>query len=165
MEEVGEQDDVFDSVVFEVLCPFGKVVDEVGLVAVERLVDERDAVFGGSSTGGLEGIGEPGESEIAGDFATPFSLHGAEDGGRTQLSAEVDHLEDEIEGSFTFFRIDVGEGKSVFDHAGAGADSGDPEVVFGCESLDFIDRDEIRSGKKEFNGVIAMPGSGSKTFG
>ena len=125
VEEVGEQDDVFERVRFDEIRAVGEAVDEVGLVAVQRLVDERDVEFRGGSPGDAEGVGEPFEGLVFGYFSTVFSLHGSENGGGAELAAEGDHPLDEIEGGDAFFEGRIGERESVFQHACAGADGGD----------------------------------------
>ena len=141
------------------------MIDQVGLVAIEGFVDESDAVFASCFTGDFEGFGEPLESLPTGDVAAPFSLHRSEDGRATELAAEVDHLENEIEGFFADGGIGIGERKAVLHHAGSGSDGGDAEVVFGGESVYFIDRDEVGSGEKEFDRVVAVLCCGGKAFG
>ena len=52
VEEVGKKDNIIEVIIFDVFCSFLKMIDEVCLVAVQRLVNERNIVFRGDFTGG-----------------------------------------------------------------------------------------------------------------
>ncbi len=155
VEEVGEQDDVFEGVRFDEIRTVGEAVDEVGFVAVQWLVNEGNLVLRGGFSGDAEGVGEPFEGLVAGDIATPFSLHGAEDGGGTELAAEGDHLFEEIEGSNALFEGGIGERESVLHHTGSRADGGDAEAVGLGEGFDLINGKGVGAGEEKFDIIEA----------
>ena len=102
VEQIGEEDDVFQGVRFDEIRAIGKAVDEVGFVAVEWLVNERNVVFRSGSTSDDKGFSEPFERLVFGNLAAVFSLHRTENGRCTELAAEGDHLFEEIESGNAF---------------------------------------------------------------
>ena len=71
------------------------------------------------------------------------------------MSTEVDHGEDEIKGFRASSGVRVGEGESVLDHAGPGANRRDAKVVFGGHGSHGFQIDEFRTREEEFDGVKA----------
>lgn len=165
VEEVGEKHGVLEVVLVEIVGRRSEVIELVGLVAVERFVDEGDLVATSAFVGGLEGFGEPAPRLLLRNIAAPFALHGTENGGSAELSAEVDHGEDELESCGAFGSVRIGEGEAVLDHSGAGANGGDSEVVFGGHGFDGLDIKEVGAGQKKFHGVESEAGGLGKAVG
>ena len=155
VEEVGQEDDVFERVRFDEIRSVREAVDEVRFVAVQRLVDERHVVFRGGITGDVEGVGEPFEGLVFSDLAAPFSLHGAEDGGGAEPAAEGDHAFEEIQGGDAFVEGGIGEREAVFQHACSGAYGGDAKTVGLREGFDFLDRNMIGAGEEKLDVIEA----------
>ena len=93
---------------FEELRRVELAVEEIRLVAVERLVEQRHAVAGGMGAEVGQRLGEPGERLFAGDVALGLPLHRADDRGRLEFAADVDDRADELAGLGSDGRVGVG---------------------------------------------------------
>ena len=67
VEQVGQEDHVLGRPRLEQLDALGHRVDQVRLVAVQRLVDERHAVLRGMIAQGVEGVGQVAPGRLAVD--------------------------------------------------------------------------------------------------
>ena len=124
----------------------GRAVDEIRLVAVQRLVEEVLAAARGVRAEIGERLGEPRQGLLAGDLALRAALHRAEDRGRTERRGGVDDRADELAGLRADRRIGVRERPLVQHPAAAGADRGHREIVLREQRLDrrHVERAGIR---------------------
>ena len=165
VEEVGEENGMIQTILCQVFGGGSELIELVGFVAIERLVDEDGPVAGGPFIGRPEGLGEPLQGLFAGDLPSPPALHGPEDCGCSQLSAEVDHGEDKGKSLPAPAGVRVGQGKPMLHHARPGSDCGDSQVVRGGHGFHLVQPDKVRPGKEKFDGVKAQFGGLGEALG
>ena len=98
VKEVGEDADVLRLQRAQPGGGVAEAVEEVRLVAIQRLVEEGVAEFRGVLAEFLERLAEPGERLLAGDVALPAALHRADDRRRAERRGDVDDAADELAG-------------------------------------------------------------------
>ena len=129
MEQVAEELHVRDLTGLEELGGVELTVQEIRLVAVERLVEERHAVLRGVGTKIGKCFGQPGQGLVARNVAFGLALHRADDGRGLELAGDVNDRVDEFTGLRADGRVGVGQVPLVDEPAATGAEGRGGEMV------------------------------------
>ena len=151
VEEVGKKHDIRQRFSFDPLGTNLLMVDQVRLVAVQRFVNERNTMATRSFTGNTKGIRKPAQCLITRNIAAPAALHGSENRRRSKLTTELDHRLNELERCIPLRRIRIRQRKPMLHHAGSSAHSCHTESMAVAQGFHFVDPDNIRTWKEQFN--------------
>lgn len=155
VKQIAEQLHVFGAERFQKRHRVGGAVEEVGLVTVQRLVEQRHAERVGARTELFERLRKPRERRRAFDARLHAALHRADDGRRVEATREIQDGRDEIHRAPADHRVGIGQAQLVFHPACAGADGGDFERVLGEKFLQGPRVERVRGGRKNFHGIEA----------
>ena len=136
VEQVAEQLHVADLARLEELGSVELAVEEIRLVAVERLVEQRHAVAGGVGAEIGERLGEPGQRLIAGDVPLGLTLHRTDDRGGLEFAAHVDDRTDELAGLGADRGVGVGQVPLMDEPAAARAEGCGREAMLLQEGVE-----------------------------
>ena len=137
-------------------CRLG--VDEIGLVPIERFVNERDVVATGMFTEVIQRGFQPVESLLLGNAFAPTTLHRTDDGRCAVWPAEVDHRTNEVCGTLSRLGIRTGETQLVLHPTGTRADGSQSQRMRLQQRREFTLRDRIRARRKQLDGIETQLG-------
>ena len=156
VEQVGKDDDVVRVERAEEFHGVLGAVEEIALVAVERFVNQWHARRLGVFTQFVQCIAQKIVRLFLTHLTFKTALHGADDGGRTELRSGVDDSPDEIFCVVARGGVRLAEMPFVDDPTATCAHGGDFQIVLRGERAEFVDGNGIGVGREHLDGIIAQ---------